>query len=76
MNQTKCLRQSEAMLEILLEWDYIILMLGEKVEHFFSYSIPNIVSLKRFKAENGITTQVTDRFTIFCRRKYHQNGRK
>ena len=33
----------------------------EKVEHFFSYSIPNIVSLRRFKAENGITTQVTDR---------------
>lgn len=33
----------------------------EKVEHFFSYSIPNIVSLRRFKAENGITTEVTDR---------------
>tara|TARA_B100001175_G_C19467964_1_gene620176 strand:+ start:139 stop:1080 length:942 start_codon:yes stop_codon:yes gene_type:complete len=33
----------------------------EKVEHFFSFSIPNIVSLKRFKAENGITTKVTDR---------------
>lgn len=33
----------------------------EKVEHFFSYSIPNTVSLRRFKAENGITTEVTDR---------------
>lgn len=33
----------------------------EKVEYFFSYSIPNIVSLRRFKAENGITTEVTDR---------------
>jgi type IX secretion system PorP/SprF family membrane protein len=33
----------------------------EKVEHFFSYSIPNTVNLRRFKAENGITTEVTDR---------------
>lgn len=33
----------------------------EKAEHFFSYAIPNVVSLRRFKAENGITTEVTDR---------------
>ena len=33
----------------------------DKVEHFFSYSVPNVVSLRRFKAENGITTEVTDR---------------
>jgi type IX secretion system PorP/SprF family membrane protein len=35
--------------------------LREKAEHFFSYAVPNIVSLRRFKAENGITTEVTDR---------------
>ena len=33
----------------------------EKAEHFFSYAMPNIVSLRRFKTENGITTEVTDR---------------
>ena len=37
----------------------------EKVEHFFSFSIPNLVSLKRFKAENGITTKVTDRIHTY-----------
>ncbi len=33
----------------------------EKAEHFFSYAVPNVVSLRRFKSENGITTEVTDR---------------
>ena len=37
----------------------------EKVEHFLSFSIPNVVSLKRFKAENGITTKVTDRIHTY-----------
>lgn len=33
----------------------------ENAAHFFSLSIPNVVSIRRFKAENGITTEVSDR---------------
>tara|TARA_B100001559_G_scaffold225309_1_gene189276 strand:+ start:674 stop:1627 length:954 start_codon:yes stop_codon:yes gene_type:complete len=37
----------------------------EKVEYFFSYSVPNVINISRYKAENGISIKVADRIHHF-----------